>query len=393
MEKNRKRSISLKEFIEQTQERRVEIFSEIPKNFKELDKVVQKNFLDRRRQDEFLSIKKKDQDTLVAGHYLTRIKKGTYGYFLKTESLGTLILKDNKVIKNDISDKLLEELLDSNTYNLLSRLHYDIRIKIYCSKRLLKDLLTGKLYNEQTCIQAVLKNSFGVKPTEVCWKYFKKEELDKFCTDYDFFPLMNRKAITNLNMYYEVFNEHKDKRLLNDAIELAFALDLTINPKWSMKRLKQEHQRMIKITAEKQFEVLNDVPIQKETIQDEDKEINMLNDEKSIFIEGKEMMHCLFTNYLSSVQKGRYLAFAVKGKERATFGVTLNNDRKDIVIDQIRGVHNSSVTQETIQKVKDFVNRHLNTMREMLGIHSNTEGGNNRVTVNYEGECFADLPF
>lgn len=257
----------------------------------------------------------------------------------------------------------------------------------------MKDFLTGKIYNEQTCIQAVLKNSYGIKPTEVCWKYFKKEELDRLRTGCNFFPLMNRKAITNLNMYYEVFNEHKDKRLLNDAIELAFALDLTINPKWSMKRLKQEHQRMIKIAAEKQFEVLNDAPIQKETIQDEDKEISMLNDEKSVFIEGKEMMHCLFTNYLSSVQKGRYLAFAVKGKERVTFGVTLNNDRKDIVIDQIRGVHNSSVTQETIQKVKDFVNRHLNTMREMLGIQLGTEGENNRVTVNYEGECFADLPF
>lgn len=134
MEKNRKRSISLKEFIEQTQERRVEIFLGIPKNFKELDKVVQKNLFDRRRQDEFLSIKKKDQDTLVAGHYLTMIKRGTNGYFLKAESLGTLILKDNKIIKSNISERLLEELLDSNTYDLLSRLHYDIRKKIYCSK-------------------------------------------------------------------------------------------------------------------------------------------------------------------------------------------------------------------------------------------------------------------
>lgn len=302
-------------------------------------------------------------------------------------------MKDNKVIKNDINDRLLEELLDSNTYNLLSRLHYEIRKRIYCSKRLLKDFLTGKIYNEQTCIQAVLKNSYGVKPTEVCWKYFKKEELDKLRIDCNFLPLLNRKAITNLNMYYEVFNEHKDKRLLNDAIELAFALDMTINPKWSMKRLKQEHQRMIKIAAEKQFEVLNDAPIQKETIQDEDKEISMLNDEKSIFIEGKEMMHCLFTNYLSSVQRGRYLAFAVKGKERATFGITINTDRKDIVIDQIRGVHNSSVTQETIQKVKDFVNRHLNTMREMLGIRSNTEGENTSGMIQYAGDFCGDLPF
>lgn len=64
MEKNRKRGISLKEFIEQTQERRVEIFSEIPKNFKELDKVAQKNLFDRRRQDEFLSIKKKTKTLL-----------------------------------------------------------------------------------------------------------------------------------------------------------------------------------------------------------------------------------------------------------------------------------------------------------------------------------------
>ena len=393
MEKNRKRSISLKEFIEQTQERRAVISSYIPENFKELDKVVQKRFFDLSPGNEFVSIKKKDQNTLVVGHYKTMIKKGTSGYFLKTESLGTLILKDDKIIKNNVSNAILKELLNLNIYDLLFSLAFDIGERLKNSKKLLKDLLTGKLYNEQTCIQAVLKNSFGVKPTDVCWRHFKKGELEKIYPEFRFFPLLNKRAISNLNVYYETINKHKDKILLKDAIELAFALDMTINPKWSIKRLKQEHQRMVRTAMEKQFEVLDDTPIQKETIQDEDKEIRMLNDEKSIFIEGKEMEHCLFTNYLASLQAGRYLAFAVEGNERATFGVTLNNDRTDIIIDQIRGVGNSSVTSETVQKVKDFVNRNQNIMREMLGIQSNKEGKNNRGTVNYEGECFDDLPF
>ena len=108
--------MSLREFIERTDERRIEISTGIPSNFKELEKVIQKRYFDRNYTNDFVSIKKADEETLVAGYYTTSVKKGTNGYFLKTECQEVIILKGNKVVKNNIGYKLLNALLDSNMY-------------------------------------------------------------------------------------------------------------------------------------------------------------------------------------------------------------------------------------------------------------------------------------
>ena len=386
--------MSLREFIERTDERRIEISTGIPSNFKELEKVIQKRYFDRNYTNDFVSIKKADEETLVAGYYTTSVKKGTNGYFLKTECQEVIILKGNKVVKNNIGYKLLNALLDSNMYRTLNELNYEIRKRIFASKRLLKDLLTGKIYNEQTCIQAVLKNSFGVKPTEVCWKYFKNEKMQYIDSNLLFAILLNRKAVSNLNECCEKIyknNNYRDSRLLIDAIELAFALDMVVNPKWSISRLNQEHLKMVKIATDRQLDVLDETPIQNETIQDDDKEIQMLNDEKSIFIEGQEMGHCLYTNYLSSLKAGRYLAFSLKGNERATFGIIANTDRTDIRIDQIQGIRNSSVAIETKERVENFVNRHMDEMRKMLKIQFHKAETDNTITA--LEDILEDLPF
>ena len=80
-------------------------------------------------------------------------------------------------------------------------------------------------------------------------------------------------------------------------------LNQRIDPKWSIKRLRDVHQQQIRIVNLKKIEAINPEPVAPEY---QRVGLSLILDERTCFSEGLNMSNCVHS-YWNSIKEGRYL--------------------------------------------------------------------------------------
>lgn len=108
-----------------------------------------------------------------------------------------------------------------------------------------------------------------------------------------------------------------------DTARMAYRLEEEVNPKWSLKRWEEEHERLIKLTNLGKY---SDKPFcEVEVFEEDGYTFTLLNNPAAIGTEGQLMGHCV-GSYAHLAKSGDYAVFKVEGdKERATLGLRVSH--------------------------------------------------------------------
>lgn len=375
MKNDRKKAI--REFIDSFDECRVVTGQEIPEDFGSLPKYRQESYYFK--TNSFYVVSKKEEGSLFLGCYITRVYKGQKGYYLKSETVDSLTIKDYKIVK-PISGEVID-LFPKQMQRLLKDLNGSFLIRLCNSRRLLTDLISGKIYNMETIIKAVLANSYHCK--DLNWKFAKNASEYRFREVMNYYPVW-----TNINEAVRLFGLPKDKSnmldidndcfsLVEDTLKMAFLLDRKVNPLWSEKRFRQEHDNMADILTKFREDLLDTSDIHQKDFTENENSIHLINSEKDIYNEGKKMGHCLFSCYRNEILNKEYLAFALEAPERCTLGVKVNPETKLPYIDQVSLFRNGKVSEETRAFAEEFVTSHSEEISQLFETGSNIRNSEN----------------
>lgn len=208
---------------------------------------------------------------------------------------------------------------------------------------ILKAILTSEVYSEESLYKFIAKK---IIREDIPWKLLKEyNHMHTGISIYDLKDITTNipEAMRTLIETYKS-SDWGLRSLYQDVFKSAIMLGEKINPKWSIKRLREEHKRQIREIALADIEAKGDIDIYEGYKYPYTKSITMLRTERDVFIEASEMHHCLHSNYWFRIQDYRYMAFSITyNGERATMGVYLDA-YGDLRIDQIQGPYNSSVS-------------------------------------------------
>ena len=217
----------------------------------------------------------------------------------------------------------------SNLYDKSgSMVRYIIR-----SKSILYRIINGSITSDEGFYKAVAKYYFRIK---MSWKvlrdYFKANIGIGIPSLYDI-----KDFTTNCELFIEEFISSDDNKraIMRDVLGMAIIEDSLVNPKWSYKRLTQEHAKQIMRANRFEAEKLSDESIYSHEALEELNMlgINVLNSERNTFFKAQDFGNCVYRCYWNAISKYDYIAFIceIEGHD-VMVGVKTNDN--DLVIDQ-----------------------------------------------------------
>ena len=171
------------------------------------------------------------------------------------------------------------------------------------------------------------------------------------------------KNISNIIKYYSIFF---------DCIDQAILLEQKINPLWSEKRIDEEHTRMTRELMEHQLNTVENKPVMYKPAVDKilnlmnAKGVEFLDNQRRVFLEGKVMDHCIYTNYWNRIENGNMYAFNFRyGDESGTLTfypiLARTSDNKDYTItckfNEYLGKRNQKLSDKATESAKMFVEK------------------------------------
>ena len=310
--------------------------------------------------------------------------------WVETNWLETLSLENNKIIKKNISDGLVKMVLFYLGLECLSNeneKNYLISDMFTHCTPLLKGILKQKITNFNEALTVYLSSTYGLKrndskittlkrllhceetrrhsKTGIKCRLLHKSiyiidilEFASSLNDVEYFMREYR------NCEYENSNtpryQETEERLLlfRDLLEDAKILDIKVNPKWSLKRMREEHER----NTDK-IMLLTKGALETEQIHQEiDTEINddikgkIINSEYDTYKEASYMHHCLYNHYYKQIQDKQYLALSITYPERCTVGI--RHQKTGFEIEQIHTIRNGNVSKETRELINSYFKAH-----------------------------------
>lgn len=227
----------------------------------------------------------------------------------------------------------------------------------FMTKSLVEKILAKKITNEQDLAKAILKlhrvkGSHSKFHTAITERSLSKQRF-----------LIGVNCAKNFDHFldHHVNNSHDYNNDLFDLERQAVTLNRKIDYTWSEKRIKSEHEAWTKELMSIEAESIPDQTVT--SLQRFDglfpNNWEILNTQKRVYIEGKSMNHCVYTNYWDAIKAGNYLAVhIIYGDEEATLGMRLNYDKYNI--HQLYTKHNQRVSDE-MQNYVNGILLHLNT--------------------------------
>lgn len=239
------------------------------------------------------------------------------------------------------------------------------------TKTLFCDIISGKITNQSQFFKKYMSISLKIpKKEKASWKLMKESltKCSSLCIRNDISLVVNN--VKNINLGLKKFNDlfiedknclfhcKKEYPLFMDALKDAEILGVKINPKWSDKRLRNEHTLMtqkinkflIDEKSEKAIPFIGDDIL----LSYPNDTVKILDSESSVFQEALNMHHCLYTSYWTLICGKGYFAFSAKYPERCTIGVH-RNWNGEFVIDQICGNYDKKVSNETYEYFNRWV--------------------------------------
>lgn len=287
-------------------------------------------------------------------HIEYKLKFSGKSFFLKQKNTAKFLydkVKRRIIYNNYRRDILLRDLCYLPRFDWLEQEYQKNNINsTVMSNAVVRDILLGKLTNCEDIVKQYIK-SLHVK--NISWKTYVNY------LNIIWYPSLSlqwlEKATTDTNVAMEyITNSDSDRvRLFRDMINQALALNKKINPKWSEKRMGEEHTKMTRELMQLEIEEKEQTPIH-ENCPEFKYPCKILNSEQDVFFEGKCMHHCIYTNYWNRINQKRYLGISFTEPERFTLGLRASED--GYVFDQAYLKYDKKISQESKDMIDTFLN-------------------------------------
>ena len=222
-------------------------------------------------------------------------------------------------------------------------------------KDLWKLIIEGKVTNPEALLKKVSKRYFGGVYSYKNLKKWCKGEC-RPCSLWDIYYYTTNPDLT-LDMLSNGTYREWDC-LFDDALRLAAFFNEKINAKWSLARLREEHQHQIERKEVKMLERLDVNDIAPAFSKDG---LSLILNERECCVEGNQMHNCVYSCYWSQIKNGQYLI--AKGDvygEYVDLGIRITGD--DVIFNQVHTAYNGGVEGAT----RDFCNAWIESNKEEL---------------------------
>lgn len=309
--------------------------------------------------------------------------------FLTTEEVSWFVYKNGKFYGFNLND-VLSHIPNEYHIQILKDLGIewikDICInepnifRLACKRNILKSILCGTIYNEETLIKAIAKRIYRID--NVSWKLLRDFFNIKWqCYYVSLFDLKDftTNLTESLKFIINIINENEyyfdDKlRFINEFIKSAKDTDSIINLKWSKKRMEYEHQKHIDILLQEELETKSNVKYY-----DEDSinslntnNVKVLDNEASVFYEAQTMHHCIYNSYNKKIENKLYMGFHMTYPEVCTFGIKRDKSTNEIILDQIYLKYDKEVKDITRKYAEKYIDEHSDVLNNLL-LNFNTD--------------------
>jgi hypothetical protein len=232
-------------------------------------------------------------------------------------------------------------------------------LRVSCTNTNLNKVLLGKVTNPRDLIKAILKTNPVMRgmniSTETLWKYVNtRGQANRLQALSD---IMTVAKDPNHALEYMATAEYMSFDT-QDLIKQAQRLNRKIDFKWSRSRMGEVHSEWTKDIMDIEQEhvecidyaYINELP--------NNGSLELVTNSKDLYIEGRLMSHCVYTNYASQVKDKSYFVFKFNDRDvRATVGITRYYDHNCFVINQMHGKHNKSIDQCHQDYVKEWLDK------------------------------------
>ena len=232
-----------------------------------------------------------------------------------------------------------------------------------------KNIIKGKITNPRDLIKAFAKQSFGNKhgniSYELLYKIFSHQNAGSLrqC-------VVDAKYCTNVNQYFEQYQKHGSNgtnafdnnsstywNTVCDMIHQAKILDKKVNLSWSTKRMNEVHREWTTEIMAYELDTVDDLKFDYPKGLELIPELKLISNKKHLYIEGKMMHHCIYTNYCHRIENNNYFAFTyVNDDVRATLGISMTST-DGAVINQFLGKYNAGIDAEHHEIVKQWFDK------------------------------------
>lgn len=333
------------------------VFTDVPDNFKELSYFDKLKYVGKTKDVAVVSVK---NNRLFFGIKTMVIKRVGRNIFPEYSWNNTVVIENNK-IKSNLQLVGLKYFFKFINRKIVSDLK-PRELAIACKSYMIKAILCNKVYGIETFYKEYMLRSYNLKRFD--WKLFRKY----ICTNVYGINFSDLIAFTkDLRNSMQAILDYYDKHYGNvclyaDIISSAVKLNQVVNLNWSEKRLNAFHldqtrQLMAKEIAEKENKSVYDTTIGTNTIK-------RLNTEKDVYLEGYNMVHCIYTCYWKSIASKKYIAFHMTSPEDCTFSILLIDGKP--TLHQIYLAHDLLVQAETRLIAEEFIKENEQELLRLL---------------------------
>jgi hypothetical protein len=232
-------------------------------------------------------------------------------------------------------------------------------LRVSCTNTNLNKVLLGKVTNPRDLIKAILKTNPVMRgmniSTETLWKYVNaRGHANRLQALSD---IMTVAKDPNHALEYMATAEYMSFDT-QDLIKQAQRLNRKIDFKWSRSRMGEVHSDWTKEIMDIEQEYVESINYQYVNELPSNGSLELVTNSKDLYIEGRLMSHCVYTNYASQVKDKSYFVFKFTDRDvRATVGITKYYDHNGFVINQMHGKHNKSIDQCHQDYVKEWLDK------------------------------------
>lgn len=257
--------------------------------------------------------------------------------FWKETARVSLTYKDGKF--NGNLEALTEEICRAFKLDWLSTNKYLYRI-LGGKKDLWKLIISGKVTNPEALLKAVSKRYFGGVYSYKNLKKWCRGEC-RPCSLWDIYYYTTNPDLTLDMLSSNTYGEWD--YIFEDSLKLAAFFNEKINAKWSLARLREEHQHQIERKEVKKLERLDINDIAPAFSKDG---LSLILNERECCVEGSKMHNCVYSCYWSQIKDGQYLiARGAVNNEYVDLGMRITGD--DVVFNQVHTAYNGMAERAT----------------------------------------------
>lgn len=222
-----------------------------------------------------------------------------------------------------------------------------------------KLIIDGKITNPEMLLKTVSKRYF-----KGAYSY---KNLKKWCTG-ECIPVSLWSLYyhtTNPNLAIEVLASSKDRHefysLFDDTLKYAEYLNEKINPKWSILRMRAEHQRQIEQRELRKLEGLPSDNIAPAFSKDG---LSLILNERECYLEGCSMHNCVHRCYWDEISQGYYLiARGTINGEYLNLGIRCF---QEVAFNQVHTIYNGGVSSATRDKCLQWIADNEKELKETV---------------------------